>query len=231
MNRYLEKIAARLPGLKHAPGKLRELIEHEVIEESVHHIKEHRKKKHTKKADLHEEFKPDLTPEQMETLGVLIHRGSQYRDGDPKENFFGLSASLKEWPEEWHNENHPMGWYEWYQGYANGKRGPDDERQIKRWKSFKARMTGTLKKQDPTLSDLSVGPKIRQSLLNWGVAPGMDVGRALETGSVNRYLEKAAIALTLYECPVTQKRKWTVNGEDVPAGWVEVAKTYKKRNK
>lgn len=44
----------------------------------------------------------------------------------------------------------------------------------------------------------------------------------------HKHLEKTAIALTLYECPVTQQRKWTVNGRDVPAGWVEVKKTYKK---
>lgn len=42
------------------------------------------------------------------------------------------------------------------------------------------------------------------------------------------HLEKKAIALNLYQCPVTQKKRWFVNGEEVPSGWVELASTYKK---
>lgn len=40
--------------------------------------------------------------------------------------------------------------------------------------------------------------------------------------------EKTAIALSLYEHPTTQQRRWIVNGKDVPVGWIEVKKTYKK---
>lgn len=136
------------------------------------------------------EFNPDLTPQQMEALGVL---SGIYNDKDPKAgNFFGVEASMKQWKEKWLHESAPMGWYEWYQGYASGKRGPDDERQMRRWYLFKARHLGQLAKADPGLTDLSVQPRRRQALLNWGIAPGIDVEKALRDKTVNKYLEKAA---------------------------------------
>lgn len=122
--------------------------------------------------DLHFRFKPDLTPDEMKVLGVLE---GKYTDRDPKQfNYFKVDASLKEWPSDWHNDQHPLGWYEWYQGYHAGKRTDDDERQIKRWLSFKARHLGGLKKADPSLVDLSIQPKRRQALLNWAIAPGIN---------------------------------------------------------
>lgn len=130
--------------------------------------------------ELEAKFKPDFTPEQMERLGVLKHKGSQYGEGGDKDNFFGVSASLPTWPEKWHNEEHPQGWYQWYKGWVSGKRTADDGRQIKRWISFKARHMGQLQKADPTLENFSVQPKRRQALLNWGIA----------SGSPNKYLER-----------------------------------------
>ena len=120
-----------------------------------------------------QKFTPDLTPEQMATLGVLE---GKYTRGDPKKsNYFKVDASMKTWPETWHNEEHPLGWYEWYKGYAAGKRTTDDERQMKRWVSFKARHMAQLQKADPTLTDLAVQPRRRQALLNWGIALGVSV--------------------------------------------------------
>jgi hypothetical protein len=136
----------------------------------------------TETRDLASEFKPDFTPDQMSQLGVLRHPGSQYGEGTDKDNFFGVSASLKTWPQNWHNEEYPQGWYQWYQGYASGKRGPDDERQIKRWISFRARHMAQLVKADPSLEDVSVQPKRRQALLNWGIS----------VGDKNKYLVKIA---------------------------------------
>lgn len=129
---------------------------------------------------IHDEFQPDLTPDEMKQLGVLAQ---QYFDKDPKEhNFFHVDASLKKWPEEWKREDAPHGWFEWYQHYSAGIRGPDDERQIKRWKSFKARHLAQLLKADPSGEDLTVQPRRRQALLNWGIAPG----------DKNKYLEKVS---------------------------------------
>ena len=141
-----------------------------------------------------EAFHPDLTPEQMSLLGVL---SGKYDDKDPKKaNFFHVDASMKTWDPKWiDKKTAPMGWYEWYQGYASGKRTPDDERQMKRWSSFKARHLAQLEKADPSLSNLSIQPRRRQAMLHWGIAPGIDVDKAVEAGDVNRYLEKASSML------------------------------------
>lgn len=140
-------------------------------------------------SELESRFKPDLTPDQMERLGVLRHKGSQYGEGAGKDNFFGVSASMPTWPDKWHNEEHPQGWYQWYKGYSEGKRTSDDERQIKRWLSFKARHLAQLQKADPTLENLSVQPKRRQALLNWAIGPGIKLEK--EAG-MNKYLVKIA---------------------------------------
>jgi 8-oxo-dGTP pyrophosphatase MutT (NUDIX family) len=124
-------------------------------------------------SELEDRFQPDLSPSEMRQLGVLA---KQYFHKDPGEaNYFHVDASMSEWPKKWIDpKTAPMGWFDWYQGYSAGKRTPDDERQIKRWISFKARHLAQLTKADPTLSDLSVQPRRRQALLNWGIAPGID---------------------------------------------------------
>jgi hypothetical protein len=52
------------------------------------------------------DFKPDLTPDEMEALGVLA---SQYYGKDKSHNFFKVDASLKTWPTEWKHIDAPMG--------------------------------------------------------------------------------------------------------------------------
>lgn len=129
---------------------------------------------------IEDRFKPDLTPAEMKRLGVLA---AQYYHANPEEhNFFHVDASLKQWPKEWVDKTAPHGWYEWYMKYSKGVRDPDDERQMKRWISFKARHMAQLLKADPTGEDLSIQPRRRQALLNWGIAPG----------DKNKYLEKIA---------------------------------------
>jgi hypothetical protein len=127
---------------------------------------------------MNSEFKPDLTPDQMEALGVLA---SQYYNADPKtHNFFKVDASMKKWPDEWKKESAPMGWFDWYKQYSAGIRSADDERQIKRWLSFKSRHLAQLLKADPTGEDFSIQPRRRQALLNWGIAPGLDKNKYLD---------------------------------------------------
>ena len=116
-------------------------------------------------------FEPDLTANQMKQLGVLV---GKYFPGNPKTgNYFKVDASMESWPSSWHNEEHPKGWFEWYENYCQGKRTADDDRQIKRWLSFKARHMAQLAKADPSLSNLSIQPRRRQALLHWGIAPGI----------------------------------------------------------
>jgi 8-oxo-dGTP pyrophosphatase MutT (NUDIX family) len=104
-----------------------------------------------KKAALEDEFQPDLTPDDLKALGVY----DQVYGDAPSE------ASMKEWPEHWINKQDPLGWLQWYDRYSEGRRTDDDERQMKRWKSFKARHLAQYLKK-PT-------PRRAAALRNWGI--------------------------------------------------------------
>lgn len=104
-----------------------------------------------KQAALEDEFQPDLTPDDLKALGVY----DQVYGDAPSE------ASMKEWPEHWINKQDPLGWLQWYGRYSGGRRTEDDARQIKRWKSFKARHLAQYLKK-PT-------PRRAAALRNWGI--------------------------------------------------------------
>ena len=132
------------------------------------------------------EFKPDLTPKQMLKLGVF---GGKYMTDckdefpddwfknaklnseihDPEINFFDVNASqpLSVWREKgWIYKDDPRGWFQWYCRYYMGRRIPEeDERQIKRWKSYKRHLAQVKKNCAP--KDLDCRKKQRQSLLHW----------------------------------------------------------------
>jgi hypothetical protein len=131
------------------------------------------------------EFTPELSPQEMLELGVF---GGKYmtdcRDEfpaswfigaklchekhDPKLNYFGLNASqpLSVWREKgWIYYEDPRGWFQWYCRYYMGRRCPDDERQIKRWRGVRRHIVQIEKHCKP--GDMSCRPKQRQALLNW----------------------------------------------------------------
>lgn len=131
------------------------------------------------------EFKPDLTPKEMLELGVF---GGFYFHGyhdefpkdwfsnarqaddkaDPNLNYFEVAASqpLQVWQEKgWINPQDPKGWFQWYCRYYMGRRSPDDERQIKRWKAMR-RHVGQIKKACQS-GDASCHRRQRQALLHW----------------------------------------------------------------
>jgi hypothetical protein len=132
------------------------------------------------------DFCPELTPQEMLALGVF---GGKYmtdctaefppewfaqarlspRRHDPKMNYFGISASkpLSYWQEKgWIYPEDPRGWFQWYCRYYMGRRCPDDDRQIKRWRAFR-RHAGQLQKYCLP-GDLGCRPRQRQALLQWG---------------------------------------------------------------
>lgn len=134
---------------------------------------------------MEEDFKPELTPKEMLELGVF---GGNYFDGDyeefpkdwfenarmtranpdPKLNYFEVSASqpLSVWQEKgWINPQDPLGWFQWYCRYYQGRRSKDDDRQIKRWKAMKRHIAQIKKGCSP--GDLTCRRKQRQALLHW----------------------------------------------------------------
>ena len=135
--------------------------------------------------NFHSEFRPQLSPKQMLELGVF---GGKYMSDctsefpvdwfekaqlcseihDPELNYFGVNASqtLAEWRRKgWIYKEDPRGWFQWYCRYYMGRRCPDDERQIKRWKCMR-RHIGQITKNCLPL-DLECRPRQRQALLHW----------------------------------------------------------------
>lgn len=103
------------------------------------------------------DFKPMFTPYEMLELGIFD--GSYYLDTNPdfdrkptitKSNLFMPNASqpLSVWQENgWITEEDPMGWFQWYLRYYQGRRLDDlDAWQIKRQKSFVARHGAQVRK-------------------------------------------------------------------------------------
>jgi hypothetical protein len=131
------------------------------------------------------DFLPDLTPKQMLELGVfggkyMTDCGNEFprtwflrarlchERHDPALNFFKVHASqsLSVWRKKgWVYHEDPRGWFQWYCRYYMGRRCPDDERQIRRWKAIR-RHIAQLKKHCAKGS-LNCRPRQRQALLNW----------------------------------------------------------------
>lgn len=135
--------------------------------------------------NFHPDFLPQLTPKQMLAMGVFggkymtdcgeefpkdwfIHARLCRERHDPRLNFFGVNASqpLSVWREKgWIYHEDPRGWFQWYCRYYMGRRCPDDDRQIKRWKAMKRHVAQITRHCGPGDSDCR--PKQRQALLNW----------------------------------------------------------------
>jgi hypothetical protein len=131
------------------------------------------------------DFRPELTPKEMLQLGVF---GGKYMTDcteefpadwferakfssqchDPELNYFGVSASqpLAYWQAKgWIYHEDPRGWFQWYCRYFMGRRCPDDDRQIKRWKAFRRHIAQV--KKNCRRGDLACRPRQRQVLLQW----------------------------------------------------------------
>jgi len=134
----------------------------------------------------HPDFKPQLTPKEMLELGVF---GGYYFEGIPREfpaswfthaklssdkklhkelNYFGVLASQSrgEWEKKgWIHKDDPLGWFQWYCRYYQGRRHDDDERQIKRWKAMTRHIAQVV--QNCRRDDEFCRPRQRQALLQW----------------------------------------------------------------
>ncbi|HSA91109.1 MAG TPA: hypothetical protein VLF42_14550 [Burkholderiales bacterium] len=131
------------------------------------------------------EFRPQLTPSEMLKIGVF---GGKYMTDcrrefpagwferaklcaerhDPELNFFKVNASqpLGVWRAKgWIHADDPRGWFQWYCRYYRGRRGPDDARQVRRWRNIRRHLAQIEKHCERR--DLSCRPRQRQSLLHW----------------------------------------------------------------
>ncbi|GAB6280116.1 MAG: hypothetical protein STSR0007_01680 [Thermovirga sp.] len=136
-------------------------------------------------SNFHPDFRPDLTPGQMLSLGVFGGRymtdcrsefpASWFENArlcperhDPALNLFGVNASgsLSSWRQKgWVYHEDPRGWFQWYCRYYRGRRCPDDLRQISRWKAMARHIAQLRKHCFP--GDLQCRSRQRQALLHW----------------------------------------------------------------
>jgi hypothetical protein len=135
--------------------------------------------------NFHPLFRPQLTPKEMLALGVF---GGKYMTDcrlefpaswfkrarlsperhDPTLNCFGVSASqpLAVWRAKgWIYHEDPRGWFQWYCRYYMGRRCPDDQRQIRRWRAMRRHLAQIKRHCRPR--DLTCRRKQRQALLQW----------------------------------------------------------------
>jgi hypothetical protein len=130
-------------------------------------------------------FRPQLTPKQMQQLGVF---GGKYLTDcrrefpaswfvraklsparrDARLNYFAVNASqsLAVWRRNgWIRPQDPRGWFQWYCRYYMGRRTADDARQIRRWRAM-ARHAVAIRTHCET-GDLGCRRRQRQALLHW----------------------------------------------------------------
>ena len=132
------------------------------------------------------EFKPELTPRQMLSLGIFGGKymtdcrkefpGDWFRKAklcperhDPELNYFGVNASKPLWywrKKGWIYPDDPRGWFQWYCRYYMGRRlGGEDHRQIARWKAIKRHIAQIYKHCGA--GDMKCRPKQRQAVMHW----------------------------------------------------------------
>ena len=87
-----------------------------------------------------------------------------------------VGSTLEFWENKnWITKYDPYGWVQWYCNFYKGRRCPDDERQIKRWKGvvgkngrFRKWLVTQIVKKGGKWNDSHISPKIRQTLQHWG---------------------------------------------------------------
>lgn len=103
----------------------------------------------------------------------IMQGGAYFPDGDPKDNFFGVKASLAAWPSYWLMTD-KKGWLQWWEKYCQGRRlSEEDEMQIERWQNFGRRHLYGLYlacvRDNTTIRNRKHWAKAKQALLHWGI--------------------------------------------------------------
>lgn len=104
---------------------------------------------------------------------------------DKSINKYGVisGTSLDYWERKgWINPQDPYGWFQWYCRFYQGRRTPDDARQIDRWMGVASKDSGRFRKRLANMieaanakdgknhkNDIQISPVIRQLLHQWAV--------------------------------------------------------------
>ena len=82
------------------------------------------------------------------------------------DDLWSASQPLSVWRAKgWIYKEDPRGWFQWYCRYYMGRRGPDDARQIGRWRAIARHAAAIRKHCEP--GDRECRPRQRQALLHW----------------------------------------------------------------
>ena len=92
---------------------------------------------------------------------------------DVEKNRFKIKSGLprEEWIKKgWIFEEDPLGWFQWYCRYTNGRRVKGmDEVQIQRWLNFTRHVKAIIKNCEK--NDLTCRRRQRQAILQWAYDP------------------------------------------------------------
>ena len=142
------------------------------------------------KEQIYKLFKPQLTPKEMLELGVFggsyfnkkqarefpkswFKKAKLSEKFDVKLNRFKVKSGLsrQEWIEKgWIFKEDPLGWFQWYCRYANGRRlQAIDKIQIQRWINFTRHVKAI--KENCEEGDLFCRRRQRQAILQWAYDP------------------------------------------------------------
>ena len=96
----------------------------------------------------------------------------------PGVNKFGVRSGqdLRDWEGSgWIDRQDPLGWFQWFTRFYQGRRSHDDERQLGRWGAlagakgrWKRNLIAKVVAAGRAHSDASVSPVVRQTLWHWG---------------------------------------------------------------
>ena len=135
-------------------------------------------------------FSPELSPKEMLELGVFggwyfgndideypkswFKKAKKSENGfDVELNYFKIKSgqSRLEWQSKgWIFPEDPLGWFQWYCRYTNGRRVKGmDEVQIQRWLNFTRHVKAIIKNCEK--NDLTCRRRQRQAILQWAYDP------------------------------------------------------------
>ena len=110
-------------------------------------------------------------------LNPATHLAAPWSKYDQSLNKFGVKSgtTLEDWESSgWITSFDPFGWFQWYCRFFQGRRCPDDARQIGRWLKccgptgrWKGNLCAKIVVARASFDDPSVSPVVRQTLLHW----------------------------------------------------------------